>query len=316
MSSYFLSLGTSVAVFAILAVSLSLLIGHLGIFSMAHGALFGVGAYAFAYLNVTREWGFWPAAAVAVLVTAAAGLLLAIPTLRVSGDYFIVASFALQIVASSVFGNWDAVTGGTNGIPGVLRPDFGGVDFYSDGNFLIYAAVVMVAVTLLASWLVRSPYGRMLHLIRDDAVVAETMGKPVASTKAVVTVVAAGFAGAAGVIYAQYLMYISPGSFDVNASISVITMVVIGGMTSVWGAVLGSALIMAIPQALQNLSISSSVAGPLEQVLFGALLMLIMFLRPQGIIGDRPRKRPRRTPAGSTSGEQLPTGKEAVNHAS
>lgn len=310
MSSYLLSLLMSVAIFAILSVSLSFLIGHLGIFSMAHAALFGVGAYTSAYLTVMHGWSYLPATLAAVVVTGLGGVVMAVPTLRVSGDYFIVASFALQVVASSIFGNWSAVTGGTGGIPGILRPNVAGVDLFEDNAFLTYSAVITVVVAGLSYWLVRSPYGRMMHTIRDDEVVAVTMGKPVRTTKVAVTVLAAAFAGLAGVVYGQYLMYISPGSFDVSTSVSIITMVVVGGMTSIGGAVIGAAIIVAIPQVLDQLNLAQSVAGPLQQILFGVLLIVIMFVRPGGMFADRPRKRRR---SGSGPGQPL---NEKVPHAS
>jgi branched-chain amino acid transport system permease protein len=311
MNSYLLSLGMTFAIFAVLSVSLSLLIGHLGIFSMAHAALFGIGAYTSAFLTVIQGWAFVPAAALAVVVSGVGGLIMAVPTLRVSGDYFIVASFALQVVGSSVFANWSAVTGGTGGIPGILRPTIAGLDLFDDTAFLIYALVIAAFVAGVSAWLVRSPFGRMLHTIRDDEVVAVTMGKSVRRTKVTVTVVAAAFAGLAGVVYGQYLMYISPGSFDVSQSVSIITMVVVGGMTSIGGSVLGAAIIVAIPQLLDQLNLSQSAAGPLQQILFGALLIVIMFVRPGGLVADRPRAR-RRT----TAPERPAPPNEKVTHAS
>lgn len=314
MSPYVLSLLISIAIFAMLSVSLSLLIGHLGIFSMAHAALFGVGAYTFAFLTVQHGWSALTATAVAVAVTAFAGAVMAVPSLRVAGDYFIVASFALQIVASSVFSNWTSVTGGTGGVPGIMRPIVGPFDLFADQPFLMYSVLVMLLVMGLAVWLVRSPYGRMMHAIRDDEVVAATMGKPVRSTKMLVTVLAGAFAGLGGVVYGQYLMYISPGSFEVATSVSIITMVVVGGMTSVVGAAIGAAIIVLIPQLLQQVNLAQSVAGPLEQVLFGLLLVVLMFTRPQGLLADKPHGRKRRTPAGGTTPGRGPV--QEVSHAS
>ncbi|WNV76629.1 branched-chain amino acid ABC transporter permease [Geodermatophilus sp. DSM 44513] len=292
MNEYILSIATLIAIYAILSVSLSLLVGHTGIFSMAHAALFGVGAYTYAVLTVQLGWGPGPALVVALLLAALAGAVMAIPSLRVSGDYFLVASFALQVVAGSVFENWTSVTGGTGGIPGIQRPTIGPLDFGDNTAFLGLAVAVAVLVVAVSLWLVRSPYGRMLHVVRDDEVVAATLGKPVRFAKVSVTVLSGAFAGLAGVLYAQYLLYLSPGTFEVATSVSIITMVVLGGMTSVAGSVIGAAVIVLIPQGLRQLDIASSVAGPLEQVFFGLLLVLLMFVRPQGLLGGS-RRRPR-----------------------
>ncbi len=291
MNTYFLSIATLIAIYAILSVSLSLLVGHTGIFSMAHAALFGVGAYTYAVLTVQLGWGPGPALVVALLLAALAGAVMAIPSLRVSGDYFLVASFALQVVAGSVFHNWTSVTGGTGGIPGIERPTLGPLDFGENGPFLALAVVIAAAVAGVSLWLVCSPYGRMLHVVRDDEVVAATLGKPVRFAKVSVTVLSGAFAGLAGVLYAQYLLYLSPGTFEVATSVSIITMVVLGGMTSVLGSLIGAAVIVLIPQGLRQLDIASSAAGPLEQVLFGLLLILLMFVRPQGLLGGS-RRRP------------------------
>jgi branched-chain amino acid transport system permease protein len=289
MSEYVLSIATLIAIYAILSSSLGLLVGHTGIFSMAHAALFGVGAYGFAALTVKAEWPVLPAVLAALLLSAVAGGVMAVPSLRVSGDYFLVASFALQVVAASVFENWKSVTGGTGGIPGISRPTVGPVDFGDNDAFLALSVVVALAVVLISLWVVRAPYGRMLHVIRDDEVVAATLGKPVRNAKVAVTVLAGAFAGLAGVLYAQYLLYLSPGTFEVATSVAIITMVVLGGMTSVVGSVIGAAVIVLIPQGLQQLDLGSSVAGPLQQVLFGVLLIVLMFVRPQGLLG-RPLK--------------------------
>ncbi|MDP9460403.1 MAG: branched-chain amino acid ABC transporter permease [Actinomycetota bacterium] len=289
MNDYFLSVATLIAIYSILSVSLSLLVGHTGIFSMAHAALFGVGAYTYAVLTVQAGWAPGPAVVVSLLLAALAGAVMAVPSLRVSGDYFLVASFALQVVAASVFENWTSVTGGTGGIPGIQRPTIGALDFGANEAFLGLAVVVAVAVAAVSFWIVRSPYGRMLHVVRDDEVVAATLGKPVRFAKVSVTVLSGAFAGLAGVLYAQYLLYLSPGTFEVATSVSIITMVVLGGMTSVVGAVVGAAIIVLIPQGLQQLDLATSVAGPLQQVMFGALLILLMFVRPQGLLSGARR---------------------------
>lgn len=297
MNAYVLSVATLISIYAILAVSLSFLIGHLGIFSLAHAALFGVGGYAAAILTVKMGWPFLPSLIAAVFFTGLAGAILAIPSLRVSGDYFIMASFALQIVFESIFANWTEVTGGTGGIPGVLRPAIGRLDFSSDEAFLVLTSSVAILVILVSVWLVRSPYGRMLHVIRDDEVVAAILGKAVRSTKVMVTVFSGALAGLAGVFFGEYLMYLSPDSFGVATSISIITMVVMGGMTSVVGSAVGAVVIVLLPQFLQQIDLAQSIAGPLEQVLFGLLLIILMYVRPQGLFGQSLRtKGPRRPP--------------------
>lgn len=276
-----------ISIFGILSVSLGLITGHLGIFSMAHAALFGVGAYTYAYLTVQHGVDWIAASTIAMALAAAAGGIMAVPSLRVSGDYFLVASFALQIVATSIFESWTSVTGGTAGIPGILRPMIGPLDLFDDSRFVVLVLFAALLVTALTWFIVRSPYGRMMHVIRDDETVAATMGKPIALTKVSMTMLSGAMAGLAGVLYGQYLMYISPASFEVHTSVTIVTMIVIGGMTSVPGTLVGAAIILLIPEGLRYLQLSPDVAGPLQQVLFGVLLVVLMFLRPQGLFGER-----------------------------
>lgn len=285
--TWLVSILTLIGIFGILSVSLGLITGHLGTFSMAHAALFGVGAYTYAYLTVHHGINWVVAVIAAMVVAALAGGVMAVPSLRVSGDYFLVASFALQVVASSIFENWTPVTGGTAGVPGILRPMAGGLDFTSDAGFLLLVAIATALVTALAWFVVRSPYGRMMHVVRDDVTVAATMGKPIALTKVSMTMLSGAMAGLAGALYGQYLMYISPSSFDVHVSVTIITMIVIGGMTSVPGNIVGAALILLVPEGLRYLQMPPDVAGPAQQVLFGVLIVVLMFLRPEGLFGER-----------------------------
>lgn len=295
--TYLISIATLVCIYIILSVSLSFLIGHLGIFSMAHAALFGIGAYTYAILTVSYGWSLIPAILVTVLLAVLAGVLMAVPTLRIRGEYFLVASYALQLVASSVFSNWTPVTGGTGGIPGITRPAIAGLNLYNNTTFLVLVAIITAIIVAISAWIVHSPYGRMMHVVRDDELVAMTLGKPIASTKVIVTGLAAAFAGIAGVLYAQYIFFISPESFEVAVSLTIITMVVVGGMTSIKGSIVGAVIILLIPELLRQLDISPSVAGPLVQVFFGLLIVTLMFLRPEGLLGKRwqtPGRRRRR----------------------
>lgn len=272
-------------VYAMLAVSLSLLLGHTGIFSMAHAALFGVGAYTYGVLTVNYDWALLPACVAAMLACALVSALIAAPSLRVSGDYFVVASLGMQVVVSDVISNWDAVTGGPAGLPGVTRPVIAGIDFSSDEGFLLLVAAVACLTVAVCAWVVRSPFGRTLHAIRDDELAAAAMGKRTRSAKIIVAVFAGAIAGLAGVLYAQYLFFLSPDTFVLSTSITIITMMIIGGMYTVTGSALGAAVIIALPEVLKELDLEPATAAAVQQMLFGALLMAFMFVRPQGLFG-------------------------------
>jgi branched-chain amino acid transport system permease protein len=289
-------------IYAMLAVSLSLLLGHTGIFSMAHAALFGIGAYTYAVLTVNYTWGLVPAGLTAVLACALASALIAAPSLRVSGDYFVVASLGMQIVVADVIENWDDVTGGPAGLPGITRPIIAGVDFTSDESFLLLVGIVSCLTVALCAWVVRSPFGRTLHAIRDDELAAAAMGTRTRSAKIRAATFSGAVAGLAGVFYAQYLFFLSPSTFVLATSITIITMMVIGGMYTVVGSALGAAVILALPEILNELEMEASTAAAVQQMVFGAVLMAFMFVRPQGLFGGVGGWLSRRSPRASAEG--------------
>ncbi|MBX5469693.1 MAG: branched-chain amino acid ABC transporter permease [Thermoleophilaceae bacterium] len=283
--SWFQDLLPLIFIYAMLAVSLSLLLGHTGVFSMAHAALFGVGAYTYGVLTVKHGVPLLLACLAAVVACALVSALIAAPSLRVSGDYFVVASLGAQVVISDVLSNWDGVTGGPAGLPGILRPVIAGVDFSSDDSFLLLVAVISCLTVAVCAWVVRSPFGRTLHALRDDELAAAAMGKPTRRVKIIVATFAGGVAGLAGVLYSQYFFFLSPDTFVLSNSITVITMVVIGGMYTVTGSALGAAVILLLPELLKELDLEPSTAAALQQMIFGALLIAFMFVRPRGIFG-------------------------------
>lgn len=272
-------------IYAMLAVSLGLLLGHTGVFSMAHAAIFGTGAYTFGVLTVDHGWTLVPACLAAIVVCASVSALIAAPSLRVSGDYFVVASLGMQIVVSDVISNWDAVTGGPAGLPGIVRPIIAGFDITSDLRFLLFVAVVSCVTIALCGWVVSSPFGKTLHAIRDDELAAAAMGKQTRRAKIVIAVFSGAVAGLAGALYAQYLFFLSPDTFVLATSITIITMIVIGGMYSVTASALGAAVIIAVPEILREIQLEPAAAAAIQQMLFGALLMIFMFVRPQGLFG-------------------------------
>jgi branched-chain amino acid transport system permease protein len=281
---FILSISTTISIYVILALSLALLLGHTGIFSIAHAAVFGVGSYTYATLSAVHGVG-WGWSALAALVGATLiSAIMAIPSLWVVGEYFIVASLTMQYIVEQVTLNARGLTGGYQGVAGITRPKILGLDF-SDPALFLGASLVGVLVTLLVVVrVIRSPLGRVLHAIRDDELVASTLGKQVRRTKLVITCLAGTLAGVAGILYAMFVLYISPASFTVSLSVSITMMIVIGGKNSVVGVIVGAVLVTMLPQVLPVLGLTSVVAAPQQQVIFGLVLILIVLTRPGGLI--------------------------------
>jgi branched-chain amino acid transport system permease protein len=275
----------TISIFAILAVSLDLLIGFTGLFTIAQAAVFGIGAYGSA---LTAQWlgvGFWGGLVAGGLLGAAISLVIALPALRVTGDYLILASFAVQVVLYGLFVNLD-ITGGPSGLRRVPRPEAFGYVLQTPGEYLPLYLVIAALLILFAWRLVRSPFGLMLAVIREDELLAQALGKRVAITKIKAFLIAGLLAGIAGSLYAHYFAFVDPDSFSVDVSIFILSMVLVGGMGTLWGPILGTVLLIALPELLRFLPFEPGMLGPLRQIVYGAILVAFCFLRPSGLIGE------------------------------
>ncbi|MBS0562468.1 MAG: branched-chain amino acid ABC transporter permease [Proteobacteria bacterium] len=274
-------------IYVLAALSTNLLVGIVGIFSVSQAAVFGVGAYIVAFFLMHDIMGFVPALAIAALCCIALNVLLALPSLRVAGDYFVVTSFGIQLLATAVFTNWTGGTGGANGLPGIPPPDLFGYPIEDMRRFLALATAA-AGLGGLCFWLVmRAPLGRRLKAIREDELAVAAAGKPVLSAKVAAAALAGAFAGSAGGIYACFLSFIDPSSFDLDASVLMLTMIVVGGARTLRGSVLGPFVLLALPQLLALVDIPTTIAAATRQLMYGLLLIAFMLFRPQGLAGER-----------------------------
>ena len=285
MTAYLAHFLVMVGIYAILALSLNLLIGYSGIFSLAHAAIYGIGAYASALVALKLGLGFWGGMLIAAGVGALASALVAIPSLRVSGDYYVVASFGLQVVVLAVFMNWTDLTNGHAGLPGIPRPNVLG--WVIDQPFeYVFLAAAFAVLTYAVCWrLTNSAFGRVLQAIRDDEIAAQAMGKNVVQVKIVVACISSALGAMAGSLYAHYITYINPSSFALHESIFIASLVILGGSERLSGPIVGAFLLLAIPEVLKFLAIPDTVAAPMRQIIYGALLIVFMLVRPEGILG-------------------------------
>jgi branched-chain amino acid transport system permease protein len=279
-------------IFAILTASYNLLIGYTGLFSIAHAAFYGIGAYVLALATTAHNplfpvaWPLWAAMLLAVGISALSGIVIALPALRVNSDYLVVLSFGFQMVVLGVFLNWVDVTGGEGGVAGVPRPSFFGFTPQTPGQFLPYALLV-TAISFVALWRVTaSPLGRMLRAIREDQVAAESLGKNVIRAKIAIFCFAGGMAGLAGTLFAHYVRVVDPSSFPLPVSIEILAMLILGGTGNIAGSLLGAFTLTILPEVLRFLNVGESIAEQLRQVAFGLMLILILRFRPQGLLPE------------------------------
>ena len=274
-------------IYVLLGLSTNLLVGIAGIFSVSQAAVFGVGAYIVAYFLMNGVMGFVPAMLIAAACCIALNVLTTLPSLRVSGDYFVVTSFGIQLLATAIFINWTAGTGGANGLPGIPPPDLFGYTLDSNEE-LVALCTVGMALGCTAFWLVmRAPYGCLLRAIREDELAVAAAGKNVLSAKVSAAALAGAFAGSAGGLYGTYLSFIDPAPFDLDASIVLLTMVVVGGARTLAGSIIGPFLLLALPQLLTLVEIPTSIAAATRQLIYGVLLIAFMIFRPQGLAGEK-----------------------------
>jgi branched-chain amino acid transport system permease protein len=274
-----------ILLYVALTVSLDLMVGHTGIFSFAHAAFYGIGAYATAILTVYAGWNWLPALLAAVALGALISLLIGIPTLRLGGDYLILALFGFQSIVLTVITNWEEVTNGPFGIRGVPRPSFGPLKLESSAAILAFIAAVVALVLWLHWRFVSSPMRRMLHAVRDDETVAQALGIDAVRAKVTVFVLGGAFAALAGGLTAFYLRFVDVNSFSLFTMILLLAMVFVGGSRSLLGALVGPALLLLFPEAFRFFGETNLPIAYIQQALYGLLLIVLMLYRPEGLAG-------------------------------
>ena len=276
-----------VFVFAIAGVGLMLLIGYTGLVSLGHAAFLGIGAYTNAIL-LTKGVPFLLSLPAAGLVTALFGVLIGVPTLRMSGLYLAIATLAFGSIVGIVLEKWHGLTGGFDGLA-VPIPSIFGLAIEGRSGVYYLALAILVVVILAAMNILRSPLGRAMVAIRDSEISAQSMGIHLAFYKTVAFAISAGITGLAGAAYGHYTNYLAPDGFGILLSIQLVTIVFIGGLGSLHGAIFGAIFISVLPQAIalarDSLPFGIGRLPGLEPSLFGLILVLVIMFEPSGING-------------------------------
>jgi branched-chain amino acid transport system permease protein len=286
MFSYLVSLAVLIGINAILAVTLNFVLGYAGIFSLAHAIFFGIGAYTAAVAAMKFGAGFLTATLAGMMISGVVSLALALPALRVRGEYFVAASLGLQMLAVTVFSEWKPVTGGIGGLISIPPASLFGFEITDPVHFLVLTLICLALVLLVIRILVRSSFGRSLKAIRDDETAASALGKNVALLKTLAVAVSSALAAVAGSLFAFYLSFINVESFVLDVSVQVIAMVIIGGTGTLFGPVVGAAIVLLLPAALSYLPyLPPTEIGSIQQIVYGLAMVLLMIFRPSGLWG-------------------------------
>lgn len=275
-----------VSLYAILGMSLNLVVGYAGLLSLCHAAFYGLGAYATALLMLKAHWNFFPAMLTAVVLTVLFSLAVSVPATRLKGDFFVLATLATQSIVFSLLYNWVNLTQGPYGIPGIPVPAVYGFRVDTPFLYCVFACALALFCGLMLWGLSTSPFGRVLKAIREDEVAAVALGKNTTFFKICAFVIGAAFAAVPGALFAGYVRYIDPTSFTLMESIFVLSTVILGGAGTVSGPVIGAVLMVVVPETLRFLPLSDAVAANARQIIYGLVLIVLMRFRPQGIQGE------------------------------
>ena len=318
-----------ILIFVGFALSLNILLGYAGQVSVASAAFGAVGGYSVAYLSLSHGWSFLPAFVIGIVFAGAVGLLVGIPALRLTTEWLILLTLAVQTIIVEVVTTSSSL-GGTYGLQNVVNLKFLGMSLNSPSGDLPLFAIVAVVIFALCYRMGESPYGRVLKSIREDDRASRSLGKNVFRYKLTVFAISSAMAGAAGALLVVQDTLASPPLFGFDQSTAIVTMVIFGGMGNLYGSVLGAALLVLADPLLQRvIHLGASTASLWRLVIYGALLVAVMLLRPQGLIpegasllrwvrgwgtsrGSSARDVPGETQAGTLPSESLATQDEVT----
>lgn len=275
---YYLNVLNVVALNVLVVTGLNLLIGYAGHISLGHAAFFGLGAYISGILTGTYGWPPWPTMVLAACLVALVAAVIGAPTLRLKGNYLVMATLGFNLIVSVLMVQLDDLTGGPSGFTGIPPLTIFGHALASDLSFYWLAWGLVLLGLLLARNLVHSRVGRGLKALHESPLAAAAAGVPIEAYKVKVFVISAVYASVAGSLYAHYYGIITPKTFDIFKSVELVTMCIVGGMGSLWGSLFGAALLTPLPQLL-------AVVEEYKDVFLGGILLLLLIFLPQGLFG-------------------------------
>jgi len=277
-SEYILNIAVYAGIYIILTSSLNITNGYTGLFSFGHAAFYGIGAYTAAILATRLGLSFWLTLPLAGIVAGVFGAAIALPTLRLTGIFLALVTIGFQEITYLVTLNWIGLTRGPMGIPGIPPPAIGGVALSGNLGYYYLILALDVIVLLLLSRIVTSRVGRAFVAIREDELAAQSAGIPTFRMKILSFVIATFFAGIAGAFFAHHARFVSADSFRLDETFVILTMLIVGGMGSLVGPVLGAVLLVVLPEA-------SRFLAEYRGVVYGLILIGVILFRPEGIAG-------------------------------
>jgi len=281
-STYQTNIMITALMYVVLGLGLNIVVGLAGLLDLGYVAFYAVGAYTYALLNMHFELGFWMVLPIGAMLGALFGIVLGFPVLRLRGDYLAIVTLGFGEIIRLILENWNEFSEGPSGIANISRPGFFGIEFSLEGaiQYLYYLMIALVIITIfVVNRLQDSRIGRAWIALREDEIACQAMGIDKTKTKLTAFALGATWAGMVGVIFAAKTTFINPASFTFLESAIILCIVVLGGMGSIVGVIIGALVLILLPEYLRALSDYRMLA-------FGAVLVSMMIFRPQGIIAN------------------------------
>ena len=278
-SNYWIGTVNLAIIYSIAVLGLNIILGLTGQLNIAQAAFWGIGAYTAALLSTRLGWPFWATFLVSPPIAAVFGILLGMPTLKLSSHYLALATVGFCIIINLVAHNWKEFTGGVDGIPGITPPRLGPLSFSTNATFYYLAMVCLILMTLAQIRIKNSRMGRAFQAIRENELAAELSGVNTFKYKVIAFSLCSAYAGLAGQLFAHGTKYVSADTFDLGMSILFLAMLLIGGAGSIAGPIIGASLLTFIPEWLRFLQ------GPWAMAIFGLAIIVIMIFMPSGLVG-------------------------------
>lgn len=274
-NAYIMHILITIGIYIVLTLGLNLITGYAGQFSLGHAAFYGIGAYVGALGMLKAGLSFWLALPLAGIITALFGLLLGLPALRLQGDYLGIVTLGFGEIVRLVFVNWVAVTRGPMGLPGIPSPQIGPFIFSEKFSYY-YLILALAALTVFVmNRLVNSRFGLGLITVREDETAAAAIGIDTTYIKLAAFTIGAFFAGLTGTFFAAYISFVSPDSFMYIDSVTILAMMVLGGMGGIPGSLIGAAILVVIPELLRFMA-------DYRMILYGLMMVVMMIYKPEG----------------------------------
>lgn len=277
LGGYPLHIAITIMLYMLLALGLNIIPGFCGLLDLGFVGFYGIGAYTAGLLILKLGVNFWLVLPLAALNGAIWGILLGAPTLRLTGDYFAIVTFGFSEIVVLVITNWVSLTRGPMGLPGITPPSILGYSFYGEIPYYYTILGLLVLTVILCRRLADSRLGRAFFAIREDEVAAAHCGIPIIQTKVIAFAISASLGALGGAFFAAWFTFISPNMFKFWESVLILCMIVLGGMGSIPGTMLGAAILILLQETLRPF-------GVLRYMIFGLILILMMRFRPSGLL--------------------------------